>query len=359
VTAASATGGLFFGQEHAALDRSSCGFFHRLGIRGAKTEIMMHTTREYGRVDQRFEDLGQRQVGNFDELITNGGMAGDLHAEAAELLYESPNVRARRSDFFRKFGSADDESRVVGEHADDLSETFVIGRIRSCGGVSNTAICARSRDAVIIHLRKNETQMESPHAILARLYRGASSSPAACKLVRTPECNGAFYAPQSRIPSVKGTNMWTVRLRSSVLLMGVLAFTLLTSAAFAADPAKATFRASADAPSYVAPYIRPIEPRKPHTEHVVDAKFVGMSALAMGLTVADIESTQHCLRNGTCRELNPLMPHSRLGMYAVNVPVNALAMFVSYRLKAGGHKTWWIAPIAISGAHAVGAGFVF
>ena len=84
-----------------------------------------------------------------------------------------------------------------------------------------------------------------------------------------------------------------------------------------------------------------------------------MSALAMGLTIADIETTQHCLGDGTCRELNPLIPHSRAGMYAVNIPVNAVAMYLSYRLKAGGHKTWWIAPIAISGVHGVGAGFVF
>jgi hypothetical protein len=156
--------------------------------------------------------------------------------------------------------------------------------------------------------------------------------------------------------------MWIATLRAALRLTFVFAFALLAvNLAFAADPPASgqQFRASAEPPSYVAPYIRPIEPAKANSKRVVDGKFIGMSALAMGLTVADIESTQHCLRNGTCRELNPLMPHSRLGMYAVNVPVNALAMYVSYRLKAGGHKTWWIAPIAISGAHGVGAGFIF
>jgi hypothetical protein len=154
--------------------------------------------------------------------------------------------------------------------------------------------------------------------------------------------------------------MWTARLRSSVLLVGVSAFTLVFAlSAFAADPVplKQELRASVEAPAYMAPYIRPIEAAKP--KRTIDAKFIGMSALVMGTTIADIETTQHCLGNGTCRELNPMIPHSRAGMYAVNLPINALAMYVSYRLKASGHKTWWIAPIAISGAHGVGAGFVF
>ena len=158
--------------------------------------------------------------------------------------------------------------------------------------------------------------------------------------------------------------MWTaVRCAVSGFTCAVvfaLVFLSIASAQEQAPTAKSELLARADAPSYSAAYlVRPIETAKPKPKRVADAKFIGMSALAMGLTIADIETTQHCLGNGTCRELNPLMPHSRAGMYAVNVPVNSLAMYVSYRLKAGGHKTWWIAPIAISGAHAVGAGFVF
>ena len=157
--------------------------------------------------------------------------------------------------------------------------------------------------------------------------------------------------------------MWTaVRCAALRFACAVVLALLFLSLASAQEPAapKPNLLASVDAPSYTAAYlIRPIEPAKPKPARVADATFIGMSALAMGLTVADIETTQHCLGNGTCRELNPLMPHSRAGMYAVNVPVNALLMYVSYRLKAGGHKTWWIAPIAISGSHAIGAGFVF
>jgi len=158
--------------------------------------------------------------------------------------------------------------------------------------------------------------------------------------------------------------MWTAvvcaAFRVACVALFALVFLSITSAQEHPATTKSQLLASADAPSYTASYlIRPIEPAKPKPKPVADAKFIGMSALAMGLTIADIETTQHCLGNGTCRELNPMIPHSRAGMYAVNIPINALAMYVSYRLKAGGHKTWWIAPIAISGAHAVGTGFVF
>jgi hypothetical protein len=157
--------------------------------------------------------------------------------------------------------------------------------------------------------------------------------------------------------------MWTAVPRAAFRLACAVAFALAFLAlASAQEPVAPTpqLLASADALSYSASYlVRPIEPAKPKPNRVADTKFIGMSALAMGLTIADIETTQHCLGDGTCRELNPVMPHSRVGMYAVNVPVNALLMYVSYRLKAGGHKTWWIAPIAISSSHAIGAGFVF
>ena len=156
--------------------------------------------------------------------------------------------------------------------------------------------------------------------------------------------------------------MWTAVLRAFVRFVCAVSVTcMIANFAHAADPlpVKEELRASAEPPAYMPPYIRPIETTKPKAKRVVDKKFIIMSALVMGTTIADIETTQHCLGNGTCRELNPLIPHSRAGMYAVNLPINALAMYVSYRLKAGGHRTWWIAPIAISGAHGVGAGFVF
>ncbi len=92
---------------------------------------------------------------------------------------------------------------------------------------------------------------------------------------------------------------------------------------------------------------------------VVDRKFVLAMAIGTGLTIADIEVTQHCLQNHTCYELNPLIPRSRAGMYAANIPLNAAAYYLSYRLKSSGRKSWWIAPLGIIGAHGIGAGITF
>lgn len=92
---------------------------------------------------------------------------------------------------------------------------------------------------------------------------------------------------------------------------------------------------------------------------VVDAKFVTMSALLMGLTISDLEKTQHCLAAHTCVEMNPMLPHSRAGMYAVNVPINAATMYLAYRLKSAGRRSWWIAPVLETAGHLVGTGVRF
>jgi len=97
----------------------------------------------------------------------------------------------------------------------------------------------------------------------------------------------------------------------------------------------------------------------PPKSRVADAKFSVLSALVMGTTIADLERTQHCLARGTCVELNPLLPHSRAGMYAVNVPVNAATMYLAYRLKSSGRKTWWIAPAVVAAGHLLGATVTF
>ena len=138
--------------------------------------------------------------------------------------------------------------------------------------------------------------------------------------------------------------------------------------AFAADPVSADSAAEIQKaiPSaeknYIAPNFLVIAEQtkpKPAPKPVIDTKFIAMSAVSMALTIADIERTQHCLRRSSCVELDPLLPRSRAGMYAVNIPVNAGLMYLSYRLKASGRKTWWIAPLSISAGHFVGATFRF
>jgi hypothetical protein len=94
----------------------------------------------------------------------------------------------------------------------------------------------------------------------------------------------------------------------------------------------------------------------PPRPKVVDKKFITLGALVFGLTAMDMEFTQHCLQRHTCVELDPTLPHSRWGMYAVNTPVNVAVMYLAYKRRATGKWGWWLAPLIDIGAHAAGVG---
>ena len=152
---------------------------------------------------------------------------------------------------------------------------------------------------------------------------------------------------------------WRLQRALCALVFALATIAIHAQLATAPPPAPSrTLLAEKATPAYTPAYVVAIT-KLPEHHPVADKKFIAMSALTMGLTVADIERTQHCLGEKTCQELNPMLPHSRAGMYAVNLPINAAAMFLSYHLKESGHKTWWIAPLVVSGSHAVGAGIRF
>jgi hypothetical protein len=98
------------------------------------------------------------------------------------------------------------------------------------------------------------------------------------------------------------------------------------------------------------------EPKPPAKAKLLDGKSIALGVAVFGLTSMDLEFTQHCLHEGTCRELNPVLPHSRLGMYAVNTPVNLAVMYFSLRRRAAGKRSWWVSPIVDIGSHMVGVG---
>ncbi len=102
-------------------------------------------------------------------------------------------------------------------------------------------------------------------------------------------------------------------------------------------------------PAIAVPMAAPPRPK------VLDKKYWFLTSLAVGLTVADVELTQRCLHHGTCRELNPLLPHSHAGMYLANVPVTGALFYWSYRRKARGQRLWWLPTLIDAGAHGGGA----
>jgi hypothetical protein len=85
-----------------------------------------------------------------------------------------------------------------------------------------------------------------------------------------------------------------------------------------------------------------------------DAKYVWLNGLQFGLSFADIETTQHCVDEHTCREGNPLMPSSPAGKLSVSLGIAAFTAVASYRLKKQRSKGWWIAPAVSIAGHAVG-----
>jgi hypothetical protein len=98
------------------------------------------------------------------------------------------------------------------------------------------------------------------------------------------------------------------------------------------------------------------QPAPPPQVRWMDKKFIGLGVAVFGLTSMDLEFTQHCLHQNTCRELNPTLPHSRLGMYAVNTPINLMVMYFSHRRRAEAKRAWWLAPAVDAGSHMVGVG---
>lgn len=101
------------------------------------------------------------------------------------------------------------------------------------------------------------------------------------------------------------------------------------------------------------PGLTSIQPAK----RVADGKFWAVGAGLALSTVYDIETTQRALSrcSGNCREANPiaglLITRNRPTAYTIGVALNSVAIYITYWQKRKGHKTWWISPVAVTGAH--------
>jgi hypothetical protein len=115
----------------------------------------------------------------------------------------------------------------------------------------------------------------------------------------------------------------------------------------------AALKASMAAPEFAAVVAVAAPEARPK---VWDKKFIALGAVVFALTAADVELTQHCLQAKTCYEMNPTLPDSRWGQYAVNTVTNLGVMYFSYWRRKAGKWGWWIAPVADMGAHGAGIG---
>jgi hypothetical protein len=87
---------------------------------------------------------------------------------------------------------------------------------------------------------------------------------------------------------------------------------------------------------------------------IMDAKYFALNGVHLSMAIADIEMTQHCIDEHTCREGNPMMPSSFAGKIGVNLGIVGYTAAGSYWFKKHGSKKWWIMPIVGSAVHTVG-----
>jgi hypothetical protein len=89
--------------------------------------------------------------------------------------------------------------------------------------------------------------------------------------------------------------------------------------------------------------------RKPKT---VDRQFILLNALAVAATVVDLELSVRCIEAGKCVEGNPLFGKhpSRAKLYAINIPVSTLLLYMSYHYKkvAPRRRLWMYFPVLAS-----------
>src|SRR5262249_20741612 len=87
--------------------------------------IMPDVLGEYRSLQCRSQKIRQQQVRNSPQLVAGSRMAGNIDIQAAQLLNESPNFRASRTDFLRDLRTADDDGRVVHQQPDNSPQPDV------------------------------------------------------------------------------------------------------------------------------------------------------------------------------------------------------------------------------------------
>ena len=90
--------------------------------------------------------------------------------------------------------------------------------------------------------------------------------------------------------------------------------------------------------------------------HAEDWKFWLANGAHAGAAVADVEITQHCIADHTCREGNPLMPSSRAGAYGMAAGFVIVEGTMAHGIRKQGDSRWWLIPMMGVSAHGVGIG---
>jgi len=161
----------------------------------------------------------------------------------------------------------------------------------------------------------------------------------------------ACFAQQTPIPFgqiQRDAHLSAMRVPSNSELSIVF---LPESAPGSSNSALPTFLALSASASSLAGFKRVPAGRSPK---FFDARYFWINSLHLSLAVSDIEMTQHCIDEHTCREANPLMPSSQAGKIGVNLGLVTYTATSSYWLRKHKSRVWWLGPTVGVAAHTVG-----
>src|ERR1700692_2894891 len=104
----------------------------------------------------------------------------------------------------------------------------------------------------------------------------------------------------------------------------------------------------------------PADGRNNHgNPRTVDGKFILLQAVSAAALVADVETTVRDRHRSNSVELNPLFGQhpTRARLYSINVPLNVLSLYVSYRYKKKepNGKAWKVGPALFIAVHTAAA----
>jgi len=95
-------------------------------------------------------------------------------------------------------------------------------------------------------------------------------------------------------------------------------------------------------------------PLAPVHARVIDRSYIAVNALHLGMALFDVEMTQRCENQHTCREANPFMPSSQAGALSVSLGFFTYSAAGSYYFKKHHRTEWWLPSMLGTAAHTVG-----
>jgi hypothetical protein len=124
---ATASGGLFFGENHNTVRFAGFAELHGDGVGGIDFEEMIDAAREGGSCELVAKKLRRKDVGDSLDVIAGGGVSFDADAESAEFFDPAPDLLSGDANLPGDFCAADDDGGIFGEEGEEGVDAAVGG----------------------------------------------------------------------------------------------------------------------------------------------------------------------------------------------------------------------------------------